>query len=170
MHIYNTLTKKIEKFTPINEKEVKLYTWGPTVYNYAHIGNLRTYIMEDILEKTLKYNGYNVKRVMNITDIGHLSSDADEGEDKMVKSAKKQNKTVLDIAKYYTECFLRDMDTLNIDRPKTIIPATSCIDEYINMITKLLEKEYAYISKGNIYFDTSKLENYYTLTNHQEQK
>ena len=169
MHIYNTLTKKIEKFIPNNDKEVTMYTCGPTVYNYAHIGNLRTYITEDILEKTLNYIGYNVKRVMNITDIGHLSSDADEGEDKMVKSAKKQNKTVLDIAKYYTDCFLRDMDTLNIKRPETIVPATTCIDEYIKTIETLIEKGYAYLSEGNVYFDTSKLENYYALTNHQKE-
>ena len=169
MHIYNTLTKKIEKFIPNNDKEVTMYTCGPTVYNYAHIGNLRTYITEDILEKTLNYIGYNVKRVMNITDIGHLSSDADEGEDKMVKSAKKQNKTVLDIAKYYTDCFLRDMDTLNIKRPQTIVPATTCIDEYIKTIETLIEKGYAYLSEGNVYFDTSKLENYYALTNHQKE-
>lgn len=169
MHIYNTLTKKIEKFIPNNDKEVTMYTCGPTVYNYAHIGNLRTYITEDILEKTLNYIGYNVKRVMNITDIGHLSSDADEGEDKMVKSAKKQNKTVLDIAKYYTDCFLRDMDTLNIKRPETIVPATTCIDEYIKTIETLIEKGYAYLSEGNVYFDTSKLDNYYALTNHQKE-
>lgn len=169
MHIYNTLTKKIEKFIPNNEKVVTMYTCGPTVYNYAHIGNLRTYITEDILEKTLNYIGYNVKRVMNITDIGHLSSDADEGEDKMVKSAKKQNKTVLDIAKYYTDCFLRDTDTLNIKRPETIVPATTCIDEYIKTIETLIEKGYAYLSEGNIYFDTSKLDNYYALTNHQKE-
>ena len=169
MHIYNTLTKKIEKFIPNNEKVVTMYTCGPTVYNYAHIGNLRTYITEDILEKTLNYIGYNVKRVMNITDIGHLSSDADEGEDKMVKSAKSQNKTVLDIAKYYTDCFLRDMDTLNIKRPETIIPATTCIDEYIKTIETLIEKGYAYLSEGNVYFDTSKLDNYYALTNHQKE-
>ena len=169
MHIYNTLTKKVEKFIPNNEKVVTMYTCGPTVYNYAHIGNLRTYITEDILEKTLNYIGYNVNRVMNITDIGHLSSDADEGEDKMVKSAKKQNKTVLDIAKYYTDCFLRDMDTLNIKRPETIIPATTCIDEYIKTIETLIEKGYAYLSEGNVYFDTSKLDNYYALTNHQKE-
>ena len=169
MHIYNTLTKKIEKFIPNNDKVVTMYTCGPTVYNYAHIGNLRTYITEDILEKTLNYIGYNVKRVMNITDIGHLSSDADEGEDKMVKSAKKQNKTVLDIAKYYTDCFLRDMDTLNIKIPETIIPATTCIDEYIKTIETLIEKGYAYLSEGNVYFDTSKLDNYYALTNHQKE-
>ena len=154
MHIYNTLTRKIEKFIPNNEKVVTMYTCGPTVYNYAHIGNLRTYITEDILEKTLNYIGYNVNRVMNITDIGHLSGDTDDGEDKMVTSAKKQNKTVLDIAKYYTECFLKDMDTLNIKRPETIVPATTCIDEYIKIIETLIEKGYAYLSEGNVYFIT----------------
>ena len=168
MKLFNTLTKKVEEFIPINKDVVKMYTCGPTVYHYAHIGNLRSYIMEDILEKTLMYNGYNVKRVMNITDVGHLSSDADTGEDKMVKSAKSQNKSVLDIAKFYTDAFFKDFVKLNIKKPEIIEPATNLIPEYIKLIEGLLEKEYAYKSGGNIYFDTSKLEDYYVLTNHKE--
>ena len=167
MKIYNTLTKKIEEFISNNKDFVSLYTCGPTVYHYAHIGNLRSYIMEDILEKTLVYNGYKVKRVMNITDVGHLSGDSDYGEDKMVKSAKTQNKTVLDIAKFYTEAFFDDFKKLNIKKPEIIEPATNLIPEYIELIEKLLEKEYAYISGGNVYFDTSKLNDYYVLTNHK---
>ena len=166
MKLYNTLTRKIEDFIPWEEGHVKMYTCGPTVYNYAHIGNLRTYIMEDILEKTLRFLGYNVMRVMNITDVGHLTSDADTGDDKMVSSAKKENKTVLDIARFYTEAFFKDAAKLNIKKPDIISPATENIDEYIKIITKLLETGYAYKSGGNIYFDTSKLDDYYKLTNH----
>ncbi len=168
MRIYNTLTKRIEEFIPYDKNMVNMYTCGPTVYHYAHIGNLRSYIMEDILEKTLIYNGYKVKRVMNITDVGHLSSDSDTAEDKMVKSAKKQNKSVLDIAKFYTEAFFEDCKKLNIKKPETIEPATNLIHEYINLIEDLLKKEYAYLSGGNVYFDTSKLKDYYVLTNHKE--
>ena len=168
MKIYNTLTRKVEKFKSIKENEVKMYTCGPTVYHFAHIGNLRTYITEDILEKSLKYLGYNVERVMNITDVGHLSSDSDSGEDKMLKGAKREHKTVLEIADYYTEKFMEDCKKLNIRKPDTVIPATSCVDEYIKIIKKLLEKGYAYESNGNIYFDTTKLEDYYVLTNHKE--
>ena len=170
MNLYNTLTKKEEKFIPIDSKEVKMYTCGPTVYHYAHIGNLRTYISEDILEKTLKYLGYNVKRVMNITDVGHLSSDADTGEDKMLKGAKREKKTVLEIADYYTECFKKDCQKLNIKWPEIVVPATSLIDDYISFIETLIKKEYAYLSNGNVYFDTSKLEDYYKLTNHTEEE
>ena len=166
MKLYNTLTRKIEDFIPWEKGHVKMYTCGPTVYNYAHIGNLRTYIMEDILEKTLRFLGYNVMRVMNITDVGHLTSDADTGDDKMVSSAKKENKTVLDIARFYTEAFFKDAAKLNIKKPDIISPATENIDEYIKIITKLLETGYAYKSGGNIYFDTSKLDDYYKLTNH----
>ena len=168
MKLYNTLTKKIEDFIPREENKVKLYTCGPTVYHYAHIGNLRSYIVEDILEKTLQYLGYEVERVMNITDVGHLTSDADTGEDKMLKGAKRENKTVLEIAKMYTDAFFSDFEKLNAKKPDTVIPATSCIDEYIKMITKLLDTGYAYIEGGNVYFDTSKLEEYYVLTNHKE--
>ncbi|MBR6690121.1 MAG: cysteine--tRNA ligase [Bacilli bacterium] len=168
MRIYNTLTRKIEEFVPINKDEVTMYTCGPTVYHYAHIGNLRTYINEDVLEKTLKYIGYNVKRVMNITDVGHLTSDADTGDDKMLKGAKRENKTVLEIADYYTEEFKKDAAKLNIKWPEIVIPATSMIDEYIKFIKKLENDGYAYFKGGNVYFDTSKLDSYYVLTNHTE--
>lgn len=168
MKIYNTLTKKKEVFKPISEEQVGMYTCGPTVYHYAHIGNLRTYIMEDVLEKELRYEGYNVKRVMNITDVGHLSSDADTGEDKMLKGAKREHKTVMEIAKFYTDAFFDDCNKLNIKRPDVVEPATNCIDEFIKMISGLLEKGYAYIAGGNVYFDTSKLDKYYTLSSHNE--
>ena len=168
MRFYNTLSKRIEEFNSIEAKSVKMYTCGPTVYHYAHIGNLRTYIMEDILEKTLAYLGYKVNRVMNITDVGHLSSDADTGEDKMVKGAKRENKTVLDIAKFYTDKFKEDCNKLNIKWPNTVVKATSMIDEYIKFITKLIDTGYAYLKGGNVYFDTSKLDEYYQLTNHSE--
>jgi len=170
MKIYNTLSKHIEEFIPYNKNEVTMYTCGPTVYHYAHIGNLRTYIAEDILEKSLNYLGYNVKRVMNITDVGHLSSDADTGEDKMVKGAKREHKTVLEIAKYYTDCFKKDCQKLNIKWPETVIPATSLIDYYIKFIETLIQKDYAYFANGNIYFDTSKVEDYYKLTNHTKEE
>ena len=170
MKIYNTLTKKIEEFIPWDKDKVTMYACGPTVYHYAHIGNLRTYIMEDILEKTLNYLGYNVKRVMNITDVGHLSSDADTGVDKMVAGAKREHKTVLEIAKYYTECFKTDCEYLNIKWPETVVPATSLIDYYIEFIKTLIDKEYAYLADGNVYFDTSKLADYYKLTNHNEEE
>lgn len=166
MKLYNTLTRKIEDFVPWEDGVVKMYTCGPTVYSYAHIGNLRTYIMEDILEKTLRVIGLNVTRVMNITDVGHLTSDADTGDDKMVNSAKKENKTVLDIARFYTEAFFKDTEKLNIKKPDIVSPATDNIDEYIKIITKLLDIGYAYKAGGNIYFDTSKLDDYYKLTNH----
>ena len=167
MRIYNTLTKKIEEFIPRDKNEVKMYTCGPTVYHYAHIGNLRTYIEEDVLEKSLNYLGYPVKRVMNITDVGHLTSDADTGEDKMLKGAQREHKSVLEIAKFYTDAFFEDCKKLNIKKPDTIVPATSLIDEYIKIITKLMDTGYAYLEGGNIYFDTSKLKEYYVLTNHK---
>lgn len=169
MKLYNTLTRKVEEFKPHNEKEVTMYTCGPTVYYYAHIGNLRTYISEDILEKGLKYIGYNVKRAMNITDVGHLVGDGDTGEDKMQKAAKKEKKSVLDIAKFYTEAFFEDMKKLNNRRPDIISPATDNIDEYIKMIKKLLETGYAYESGGNIYFDTTKFKNYYDLSGRNQE-
>ena len=168
MKLYNTLTKKVEEFVPKNINNVTMYTCGPTVYHYAHIGNLRTYIAEDILEKSLNYVGYNVKRVMNITDVGHLSSDADTGEDKMLKGAKRENKTVMEIAKFYTDAFFADCAKLNIKTPDVVEPATNCIDEFINMITVLLEKGYAYQAGENIYFDTSKLKEYYVFGNQSE--
>ena len=165
MRIYNTLTRKIEEFVPNNGMDVKMYTCGPTVYHFAHIGNLRSYIMEDILERTLTHLGYNVKRAMNITDVGHLSSDGDSGEDKMLIGAKRENKTVLQIAAEYTEAFKQDCAKLNLAWPKIVVPATSCVDEYIRIISTLLEKGYAYKNNGNIYFDTSKLDNYYRFGN-----
>lgn len=156
----------IEEFVPNNKDVVTLYTCGPTVYHFAHIGNLRTYIMEDVLEKALNFVGYNVKRVMNITDVGHLTSDGDTGEDKMLKGAKREHKSVMDIAKYYTDCFKEDCNKLNIKWPETVIPATSMIDYYINFIEELIKKGYAYFANGNVYFDTSKLKDYYVLSNH----
>ena len=167
MRIYNTLTRKVEDFIPNNKDEVTMYTCGPTVYHYAHIGNLRTYIFEDIFEKTLSYIGYNVKRCMNITDVGHLSSDSDSGEDKMLKGAKREHKTVLEIASYYTEEFKKDCEKLNIKWPEIVSKATDNIDMYFKIIQNLLDKNYAYISGGNIYFDTTKLDDYYVLTNHK---
>lgn len=169
-NFYNTLSKKVEKFVPNEEGKVKMYTCGPTVYHYAHIGNLRSYIMEDILEKYLKYIGYDVKRVMNITDVGHLASDADVGEDKMLKGAKREKKTVLEIAKLYTDAFFEDCKKLNIEVPAIVEPATNCIEDFINMISKLLEKDYAYISGDNVYFDTAKLESYHVLSNQNEEE
>ena len=170
MELYNTLTRKIEKFVPNKEGIVKLYTCGPTVYHFAHIGNLRSYIQEDVLEKYLNYVGYKVERVMNITDVGHLTGDSDDGSDKMVNSAKKENKSVLDIAKFYTEKYFEDCAKLNIKKPETVIPATSMIDDYIKIISKLINDGYAYEAGGNIYFDTSKLDDYYVLTNHKEEE
>lgn len=168
MKIYNTQSKKIEKFIPYSKEFVTMYTCGPTVYHFAHIGNLRTYITEDILEKTLNYLGYNVKRCMNITDVGHLSSDSDSGEDKMLKGAKRENKTVLEIAQMYTDAFFLDCSKLNIKKPAIISKATENLDMYFKIIEKLLKEEFAYISNGNIYFDISKLDDYYLLTNHKE--
>ena len=169
MYLYNSLTHKKELFVPNHPEQVKMYTCGPTVYHFAHIGNLRTYIMEDVLEKALRYNGYPVKRVMNITDVGHLASDADTGEDKMLKGAKREHKTVMEIAKYYTDAFFADCDKLNIKRPDVVEPATHCIQEYIHMIETLLQKGYAYLAGGNVYFDTSKLDKYYVFNDHDEE-
>jgi cysteinyl-tRNA synthetase len=168
MRIYNTLTKRVEEFKPNVEGKVAMYTCGPTVYHFAHIGNLRSYIMEDVLEKTLRYIGYDVKRVMNITDVGHLTSDADTGEDKMLKGAKREHKSVMDIAKFYTDAFFSDAGKLNIKTPDVVEPATNCIAEFIHMIEVLLEKDYAYISGDNVYFDTSKLKEYYVFANQKE--
>ena len=167
MKIYNTLTRQIEEFIPWNKDNVSLYTCGPTVYHYAHIGNMRNYIGHDILDKTLRYLGYNVKRVMNITDVGHLTSDSDSGDDKMVSSAKKEHKTVMDIARYYTDAFFHDFDLVNNRMPEVVSPATANISDYIKIIEKLLVDGYAYASGGNIYFDTTKLDDYYKLTNHK---
>lgn len=170
VYFFNTLTRKVEQFIPNVDGKVAMYTCGPTVYHFAHIGNLRSYIMEDILEKTLRYVGYDVKRVMNITDVGHLTSDADTGEDKMLKGAKREHKTVMEIAKYYTDAFFDDCRKLNIKRPDVVEPATNCIPEFINMVKVLLEKDYAYIAGGNIYFDTSKLDDYYVFSSQSEKE
>ncbi len=169
MQLYNSLTRKKDEFIPNEPGKVSMYTCGPTVYHFAHIGNLRSYIMEDILEKYLRYSGYDVTRVMNITDVGHLTSDADEGEDKMLKGAKREKKTVMDIAKFYTDAFFVDCAKLNIKTPDVVVPATSYIDEFIKVITSLIEKGYAYESGGNIYFDTSKLEQYYVFNDFKEE-
>lgn len=168
MKLYNTLTRKIEEFVPNEEGKVKLYTCGPTVYHYAHIGNIRNYIGHDILDKTLRYLGYEVTRAMNITDVGHLTSDSDSGEDKMEVARKREHKSAMEIAKFYTDAFFDDFKLVNCKMPEIVSPATENIDEYIKIIETLLEKEYAYLSGGNIYFDTSKLDDYYVLTNHQE--
>ena len=169
MLLYNSLTRKREEFVPNVEGKVSMYTCGPTVYHYAHIGNLRSYIMEDILEKYLRYAGYDVTRVMNITDVGHLTSDADTGEDKMLKGAKREKKTVLEIAKFYTDAFFADCEKLNIKTPDVVAPATTCIDEFIRVIEALIEKGYAYEAGGNIYFDTAKLKQYYVFNDFKEE-
>ena len=169
MQIYNTLTRKKEEFVTITEGKVSMYTCGPTVYHYAHIGNLRSYIMEDVLEKYLRYTGYDVKRVMNITDVGHLTSDGDTGDDKMLKGAKREHKTVMEIAKFYTDAFFEDCKKLNIKVPDVVEPATGCIDEFIKVISALIEKGYAYLAGGNVYFDTSKLEKYYVFNDFKEE-
>ena len=169
MKLYNSATRTKEEFVPNHPDIVKMYTCGPTVYHFAHIGNLRSYIMEDVLEKYLRYIGYNVKRVMNITDVGHLTSDADEGEDKMLKGAKREHKTVMEIAKFYTDAFFSDCAKLNIKTPDVVEPATNCIDEYIKIISGLMDNGYAYFAGGNVYFDTSKLERYYVFNDFNEE-
>ena len=156
MYLYNSATHKKAEFTTHTPGHVEMYTCGPTVYHFAHIGNLRSYIMEDVLEKFLRYSGYSVNRVMNITDVGHLTSDADEGEDKMLKGAHREHKTVMEVAQYYTDAFFDDCRKLNIKRPDVVQPATGLIDDYIKIITKLLDTGYAYPAGGNIYFDTNK--------------
>ena len=169
MQIYNTLTRKKDEFIPNEAGKVAMYTCGPTVYHYAHIGNLRSYIMEDVLEKYLRYDGYDLTRVMNITDVGHLTSDGDTGDDKMLKGAKREHKTVMEIAQFYTDAFFADCKKLNIKTPDVVEPATQCIDDFIKVISSLLEKGYAYEAGGNIYFDTSKLEQYYVFNDFKEE-
>ena len=169
MYLYNSATHKKEEFKPHAPGHVEMYTCGPTVYHFAHIGNLRSYIMEDVLEKFLRYDGYDVNRVMNITDVGHLASDADTGEDKMLKGAKRENKSVMDIAKFYTDAFFDDCRKLNIKRPDVVQPATGLIDDYIKIISKLVDTGYAYLAGGNVYFDTSKLSRYYVFNDHDEE-
>ena len=163
MKIYNTLTKKQEEFIPHQENIVNLYTCGPTVYSYAHIGNLRTYIFEDILEKSLKFLGYDVRRVMNITDIGHLENDSDTGEDKMQKAALKEHKKVSEIADFYTNKFVEDCESLNIKIPKIFEKASDNIPFTIKMIEKIIENGYGYVSNNNVYFDVKKFSSYYEL-------
>lgn len=165
MKIFNTLTRKIEEFKPIDEKEVRMYSCGPTVYDYAHIGNFRAYLFMDNLRRVLKYNGYKLKHVMNITDVGHLVSDADEGEDKMMKAARRENKNPFEIAEFYMNVFLRDIDRLNIERPEIIARATEHIDVMEEYVKKIIENGYAYETKNTIYFDTSKLDKYGVLSN-----
>ncbi len=170
MRLYNTLTRKIEDFVPYEDGKVKMYTCGPTVYHYAHIGNIRNYIGHDVLEKTLRYIGYDVLRAMNITDVGHLTSDSDFGEDKMEVAKKRENKSALEIADFYTDVFFDDLAKVNCCRPEIVSKATDNIDQYIIIIKKLIKDGYAYLSGGNVYFDTAKLDNYYALTNHKEEE
>jgi len=168
MLLYNSLTRTRDEFVPRESGKVTMYTCGPTVYHFAHIGNLRTYTMEDVLEKYLSYSGYDVKRVMNITDVGHLSSDGDTGEDKMLKGARREKKTVMEIAKFYTDAFFADCEKLHISIPKYVEPATNCIPEFIDMVKTLIDKGYAYEAGGNIYFDTAKLDKYYLFNDFKE--
>ena len=162
---YNTLTRKKEEFIPINAKEVRIYSCGPTVYYFAHIGNLRAYLFMDNLRRVLKYNGYKLKHVMNITDVGHLVSDADEGEDKMMKAARRENKNPYEIAEFYMNAFLKDIDKLNIDRPEIVARATEHIDVMEEYVKKIIENGYTYQTEDTIYFDTSKLDKYGVLSN-----
>jgi cysteinyl-tRNA synthetase len=165
LKLYNTLSKTKEEFIPISPKEVKMYTCGPTVYNFAHIGNLRTYIFEDVLKRTLEYNGYKVNHIMNITDVGHLQSDADDGEDKIEIGAKRESKSVLEIARFYEDSFLKDLNKLNVKLPTKIPRATEHIEGIINLIKILEEKGYTYIANKNVYFSIDKFKNYYKFAN-----
>ncbi|MBR3697120.1 MAG: cysteine--tRNA ligase [Clostridia bacterium] len=165
MFFYNTLTRKKEEFKPNDENEIKIYSCGPTVYYFAHIGNLRAYLFMDTLRRVLKYNGYKLKHVMNITDVGHLVSDSDEGEDKMLKAARRENKNPYEIAEFYMDAFLKDIDKLNIDRPEIIARATDHIPEMEEYVKKIIENGYTYQTNDTIYFDTSKLKKYGVLSN-----
>lgn len=165
MKIFNTLTRKKEDFKPLDEKEIRMYSCGPTVYYFAHIGNLRAYLFMDNLRRVLKYNGYNLKHVMNITDVGHLVSDADEGEDKMMKAAKRENKNPFEIAEFYMNAFLADIDKLNVDRPEIIARATEHIDVMEEYVKKIIDNGYSYQTEDTVYFDTSKLDKYGMLSN-----
>ena len=169
MYLYNSATHKKDEFKTHTPGHVEMYTCGPTVYHFAHIGNLRSYIMEDVLAKYLRYAGYDVNRVMNITDVGHLTSDADEGEDKMLKGARREHKSVMEIAQFYTDAFFEDCRKLNIKRPDVVQPATGLIDDFIKIVKKLEDTGYAYFAGGNVYFDTSKLSHYYVFNDHDEE-
>ena len=164
IYFYNTLSKEKQEFQPLKGKEVRMYTCGPTVYYFAHIGNLRAYLFMDTLRRVLKYNGYTLKHVMNITDVGHLVSDADEGEDKMLKAARRENKNPYEIANFYMNAFLKDIDKLNIDKPEIIARATEHIDVMEQYVKKIIENGYTYQTEDTIYFDTSKLKNYGILS------
>ena len=163
--LYNTLTRKKETFKPIENKKAKIYSCGPTVYYFAHIGNLRAYLFMDTLRRVLKYNGYELTHAMNITDVGHLVSDADEGEDKMLKAARRENKDPYEIANFYTEKFLADIDSLNISRPEIICKATEHIKEMEQYVQEIIKNGYTYETKNTIYFDTAKLDKYGILSN-----
>lgn len=165
LSFYNTLSKEKEKFVPIEKNKVRMYSCGPTVYSYAHIGNFRTYVFVDTLRRVIKYNGFELKHVMNITDVGHLESDADEGEDKMEKAARKENRDPYEIAKFYTDAFLKDMDRLNIQRPEIITKATDNIEQMIEYVQEIIKNGYAYETSKGIYFDISKLDKYPVLSN-----
>lgn len=167
---YNTLTRQIDTVVPRVDGKIGMYTCGPTVYHFAHIGNIRSYIMEDVLEKALRYVGYDVKRVMNITDVGHLSSDGDTGEDKMLKGAKREHKSVMEVAKEYTDAFFKDFTAVHNRMPDVVEPATNCIPEFIHMVEVLIEKGYAYFAGGNVYFDTSKLDDYFVFSSAVEKE
>ena len=165
IQFYNTLTRKKEEFVPINPKEVRIYTCGPTVYYYAHIGNLRAYLFMDTLRRVLKYNGYKLKHVMNITDVGHLVSDADEGEDKMIKASKREHKDPFEIAEFYTDMFMKNLKALNIDKPEIIAKATEHIKVMEEYVKQIIKNGYTYETENTIYFDTSKLDKYGVLSN-----
>ena len=165
MKLYNTLTREKDEFKPIDENEVRMYSCGPTVYNYAHIGNLRAYLFMDVLRRTLEYNGYKLKHVMNITDVGHMTSDADEGEDKMMKAARRENKNPFDIADFYTDAFMKDIDKLNIEKPEIIARATEHIGVMEEYVKKIIDNGYTYSTEDTVYFDTSKLDKYGVLSN-----
>ncbi len=163
LQLYNTLGRKKEKFIPIQEGKCGFYGCGPTVYNYAHIGNLRAYVFLDILDRSLRFLGFDINHVMNITDIGHLTGDSDDGEDKMLNTAKERGQSVLEVASFYTEAFFNDIDALNIRRPDVVCKATDHIEDMINLVKKLEEKGHTYMAGGNLYFDISTFENYGNL-------
>ena len=170
IQLYNTLTRNKEEFKPLKDKKVGLYTCGPTVYFFAHIGNLRSYIFSDILKRVLEYNGFKVNHIMNITDVGHLTSDSDDGEDKVEAGAKKENKTAKEITEFYTKAFQEDLKKLNIQSPSKWLKATNYIKEQIELIKVLEQKHFVYKTSDGIYFDASKLKNYGKLANLQKQE